>query len=117
MRSNRLGDMRKYQSEANEIAEKLRVRSSKFLDSPAWKALRRDVIARYGRQCMKCKSTPKNPKNTHVDHIKPRKTHPELALVFDNLQVLCCRCNKHKANRIADYRPAPLGMLWMFHID
>ena len=34
-----------------------------------------------------------------VDHIKPRSTHPELALDFDNLQVLCHDCNQGKGNR------------------
>jgi len=71
-----------------------------------WKALRRKVVHHYGRKCMKCGSTPKNPKHTQVDHVKPRKTHPELAMCFDNLQVLCCRCNKHKGNKHStDYRP------------
>jgi 5-methylcytosine-specific restriction endonuclease McrA len=36
--------------------------------------------------------------NSHVDHIKPRKTHPHLALDFDNLQILCEDDNHGKAN-------------------
>ena len=41
----------------------------------------------------------------NVDHIKPRKFFPELALDFDNLQILCGRCNKAKGNRHhTDYR-------------
>jgi uncharacterized protein (TIGR02646 family) len=73
--------------------------------SKEWKELRRNVIKTYGRRCMKCGSTPKNPKMTHVDHIKPRKHYPELALVFENLQVLCCKCNKDKGNKNSiDYR-------------
>ena len=40
-----------------------------------------------------------------ASHIKPRKTHPELALEFDNLQVLCADCNKRKGNKHSiDYR-------------
>lgn len=97
----------KYGAKDNEIAAKLKIRSSRFLDSPEWKALRRHVVKCYGRQCMKCGTTPRDPTKTHVDHIKPRKTHPELSLEFDNLQVLCCRCNKHKGNKIADYRQRP----------
>ena len=34
----------------------------------------------------------------NVDHIKPRKKFPELALVEDNLQVLCGACNHGKGN-------------------
>ena len=95
----------KYGKKDNEIAEKLRTRSKSFLQTLEWKKLRKEVIEKYGRQCMKCKSTPKNPKNTHVDHIKCRKHFPELALDFNNLQVLCCKCNKFKGNKHSeDYR-------------
>jgi len=96
--------MKKYQYEANKIAEKLAIAGSSFLESLEWKKLRRSVVLHYGRKCMKCGTTPKNPRYTHVDHIKPRKTHPDLALEFSNLQVLCCRCNKRKGNSVADYR-------------
>lgn len=95
----------KYGKRDNEIAEKLKKKSKSFLQSIEWKELRRKVIATYGRKCMKCETTPKNPKFTHVDHIKCRKYFPELSLVFDNLQVLCCRCNKVKGNKHSkDYR-------------
>ncbi len=95
----------KYGKDANEIADRLRKQGNSFLLSNDWKTIRRAVIETYGRKCMKCGSTPKNPKMTHVDHIKPRKTNPELALDFNNLQVLCCRCNKAKGNKNQiDYR-------------
>jgi 5-methylcytosine-specific restriction endonuclease McrA len=98
-------NLMRYGLKDNEIASKLRLASKSFLRSKEWKELRRKVINTYGRRCMKCLTTPKNPKMTHVDHIKPRKTHPELALDFDNLQVLCCRCNKEKGNKHStDYR-------------
>jgi uncharacterized protein (TIGR02646 family) len=96
----------KYGAKDNEIAAELRLKGSTFLESLEWKLLRRSVVKHYGRRCMKCGTTPKNPQHTHVDHIKPRKTHPHLALAFDNLQVLCCRCNKRKGNKhTTDYRP------------
>jgi 5-methylcytosine-specific restriction endonuclease McrA len=41
-----------------------------------------------------------------VDHIKPRSTHPKLALAFDNLQLLCEDCNIGKSNKCdIDWRP------------
>jgi hypothetical protein len=113
----------KYGKRDNEIAEAMRASrkepapelkpatwavdptSREFLNTPEWKALRRQVVKKYGRQCMKCGHTPANPRHTNVDHIKPRKLFPWLALVFENLQVLCGRCNKKKGNIfIADYR-------------
>jgi hypothetical protein len=99
-----LGYHMKYQVEANEIADRIRSSGRGLLDSLEWKALRRKVVNHYGRKCMKCGTTPKNPKHTQVDHVRPRKTHPELSMCFDNLQVLCCRCNKAKGNKTADYR-------------
>ena len=63
-------------------------------------------------RCMRCGVTPRKRSDVNVDHIKPRKTHPHLALDFDNLQVLCRWCNKRKGNKNdADYRPSPLGEL------
>ena len=95
----------KYGAKDNEIAERLRIYGSSFLESKEWKSLRREVVKVYGRRCMKCGTTPKNPRHTHVDHIKNRREFPDLALDFNNLQVLCCRCNKHKGNKHStDYR-------------
>ncbi len=83
-----------------------KVNSEWFLLSPEWRALRARVISHYGRRCMCCGITPENKRYVNVDHIKPRRLYPELALVFDNLQVLCSECNKAKGNRHAtDYRP------------
>jgi len=95
----------KYGAKDNEIAEKIKKKSKSFLQTAEWKKLRAIVVKTYGRRCMKCGTTPKNSKLTHVDHIKCRKDFPELALDFNNLQVLCCRCNKHKGNKNSiDYR-------------
>src|SRR5690606_15930335 len=54
--------------------------------------------------CMLCQATGIE---LHVDHIKPRSTHPDLALDENNLQVLCKPCNLGKRNRDdADFRPS-----------
>ncbi len=39
------------------------------------------------------------PGNMHLDHIKPRKRYPELALEPANLQWLCKSCNLRKGSR------------------
>lgn len=89
----------------NEIANSIRVTGDSLLISNAWKSLKKKVHEKYGYQCMKCGRIPCNKKHSNVDHIKPRKYYPELALNFDNLQVLCGRCNKEKGNmHCTDYR-------------
>lgn len=91
----------------NQIAEDIKKSGDGFLLTPAWKELRGKVVSHYGGKCMCCGRIPK--RGVNVDHIKPRKIHPELALDFDNLQVLCWRCNKKKGNKHeTDYR-ATLG--------
>ena len=94
----------KYGAKHNEIADRIRGSQQDFLFTPEWKEMRRIVLSKFGRQCMKCKSTPRRLRDVHVDHIRPRARFPELKLDMNNLQVLCCRCNKAKGNSIADYR-------------
>lgn len=91
----------------NELAALICKSTDGFLWSPEWRALRKKVLDRYGYRCMCCGSEPKDLRKINVDHIKPRKYFPELALVEDNLQVLCGECNKRKGNRHqTDYRAA-----------
>lgn len=79
-----------------------------FLRSDEWKAMRRRVIEHYGPTCMSCGHAPSKRSRPNVDHIKPRKLFPELSLEFENLQVLCGRCNKDKGNRhMFDHRILP----------
>lgn len=92
----RLGDVNvkgengsfKQMSLAEAISKKV------FYQSLEWYKLRFLVLKKYGRKCMCCYST----NNLHVDHIKPISRFPELALIFNNLQVLCKDCNLGKLN-------------------
>lgn len=78
-----------------------------FYDTYAWQRLRYSVLRKYGFKCMACGARPAGGAEIHVDHIKPRHTHPELELVEANLQVLCRDCNMGKrAEFIDDHRPA-----------
>jgi 5-methylcytosine-specific restriction endonuclease McrA len=71
---------------------------------PEWWDLRRKVFAHYGKQCMACATTEGK---MHVDHIVPVRDRPDLELDFDNLQILCWRCNTRKGHRNEnDYRQA-----------
>jgi 5-methylcytosine-specific restriction endonuclease McrA len=66
-----------------------------FFDSIAWKNLKYRVYKKYPRMCMCCLG---KDKELHVDHIKPRSRYPNLALEFDNLQILCRDCNMSKGS-------------------
>ena len=69
-----------------------------FYSSPAWLELRYDALKRAGGYCECCGAAPTPAKPLHVDHIKPRKLFPQLALDVDNLQILCGECNHGKGN-------------------
>lgn len=78
--------------------KKYNVTSDSFLSTYEWRKLRYKVLLKYGRKCACCGATPEDGRQVHVDHIKPRKKYPELALEFSNLQVLCGECNHGKSN-------------------
>lgn len=79
--------------------------SNKFLESYQWREVRQKVLDKYESMCMCCGAKPSETTYLCVDHIYPRKTHPELALDINNLQILCNRCNHGKGNwSVADYR-------------
>lgn len=81
------------------------IASKAFLKTYEWRKVRLEVLIRYESRCMCCGATPQSGVVICVDHIKPIKTHPELALDINNLQVLCDVCNHGKANWIVhDWR-------------
>lgn len=69
-----------------------------FLISFEWRALRMMAIKKYGNTCQCCGASPKTGAVINVDHIKPRKLFPQLALDLSNLQILCHVCNHGKGN-------------------
>jgi len=81
------------------------IASNDFLKTYEWRKARQQVLDKYDSRCMCCGTKPTEDKYLCVDHIKPRKTHPELALDVANLQILCNECNHGKGNwSIKDYR-------------
>lgn len=74
-----------------------------FYQSQAWLELRQRVLDTYGPTCMCCGVT-KNDETIQVDHVKPKARYPALALVFENMQVLCQPCNLGKGTAETDYR-------------
>lgn len=89
-----------------ETPKVTRAASDEFLGSYAWRKLRMQAIKKYGRRCQCCGATPAYGVVIHVDHIKPRRKYPELALEINNLQILCEICNHGKGNwDETDWRP------------
>jgi 5-methylcytosine-specific restriction enzyme A len=76
--------------------------SKRITRGPRWKALRMAILERDGDRCRKCGTGGR----LEVDHIKPVRTHPELAYEPRNLQALCPSCHTKKT-RIECGHPAP----------
>ncbi len=78
--------------------KKIYVATDAFLSSFQWRKLRMEALKKYGPKCMCCGATPATGAVMNVDHIKPRKLWPSLALEINNLQILCHECNHGKGN-------------------
>jgi len=72
--------------------------SKEFLLTYEWRKVRMLALKKYGPKCQCCGATPKDGAVMNVDHIKPRKLFPALALDVKNLQILCHECNHGKGN-------------------
>lgn len=72
--------------------------SDAFLMTYEWRKVRMEALKKYGAKCQCCGATPAHGAVMNVDHIKPRKLYPHLALDMNNLQVLCHDCNHGKGN-------------------
>ena len=74
------------------------VASDAFLSTFEWRKVRMEALKKYGPRCQCCGATPATGAVMNVDHIKPRKKWPSLALDVNNLQILCHDCNHGKGN-------------------
>lgn len=87
----------------------INVASDDFLQTYEWRRVRMEALKKYGRICQCCGASPATGAVMNVDHIKPRRIFPQLALDLDNLQVLCHECNHGKGNwDMTDWRPDEL---------
>lgn len=78
---------------------KLSIQSKAFTRTPAWARLRYDFLRDQEGRCHCCGRGPADGARINVDHVLPRKTHPQYAMCYANLQVLCSTCNQGKGNR------------------
>ena len=88
-----------------------RLPGTDFYVSKEWRTVRYRVIKKHGGSCMACGRSKKvHGIVIHVDHIKPRSIYPDLALTYDNLQLLCEDCNLGKSNKCEiDWRPEEMN--------
>lgn len=80
------------------VSRNIDPKADTFLQSYEWRRVRMEVLKRDGARCCCCGATPADGMAMHVDHIKPRRIYPQLALDANNLQVLCGVCNHGKGN-------------------
>ncbi len=80
------------------VVDGVDVTSDAFLSTFQWRKVRMEALKKYGPKCQCCGATPSTGAVMNVDHIKPRKKWPSLALDVNNLQILCHDCNHGKGN-------------------
>lgn len=90
--------IKKVEIDVPHLVEGVDVRTMAFLSTRAWRRARYQAIVIHGNRCQCCGAGVAEGRVINVDHIKPRKTNPELALTVENLQVLCDLCNAGKGN-------------------
>lgn len=96
-------------TQKGQVKEKTDVVSDEFLRTFEWRQLRYKALKLHGRRCQCCGASPETGAVLNVDHIKPRRKFPELALELKNLQVLCADCNHGKGSwDQTDFRPTPV---------
>jgi HNH endonuclease len=91
----------KVQQIGNTLSKKPRltfVTTDDFLKTYEWRKLRMEALKKYKPRCMCCGATPATGAVMNVDHIKPRRLFPSLAMDINNLQILCHDCNHGKGN-------------------
>jgi 5-methylcytosine-specific restriction protein A len=69
-----------------------RASNNAFYASARWRNLRTSVL-RDSPLCRQCRDEGRVTLASHVHHVKPRDTHPELAFARTNLEPLCQPCH------------------------
>ena len=86
-----------------------------FYLTPAWKALRHEVLKRDRYYCQICKALCLGKKRgmptPHVDHVIPRKERPDLSMSPGNLRTLCHGCHSRVTiNDMHGKKKTPIGV-------
>lgn len=103
---------REYSEEAPPKRRGRPPEARQFYNSAAWQKAREAALVRDHYLCQPCLRRERLTPAVAVHHIKPIETHPELALVLDNLESTCLACHnkehpeKGRAPRVAVKRRA-----------
>lgn len=74
-----------------------------------WKVVRLEAKRRDRFRCVECRAVGR----LEVDHIKPIRSHPELAFDLTNLQTLCASCHTKKTRIEVGFEPLnPARKAW-----
>lgn len=80
-------------------------RTDIFYNSKAWRRLSHKIIREHHKECRICRDEKRLTRATLAHHIKPLRTHPELAYEPSNLMPLCHDCHERIHGRSADTKP------------
>jgi 5-methylcytosine-specific restriction endonuclease McrA len=81
--------------------------TSPFYNTKQWNEIRERKRRAEHYECERCRAKGKHSRGMVVHHKKYLRKYPELALNFDNLELLCDDCHydeHHKANEINEER-------------
>lgn len=78
-----------------------------FYKAPAWRELRRKALWRDHFRCVLCGADVRKLGTSRVDHVKSRRTRPDLALVLANLRTLCVTCDNQQQLAKQERRHGP----------
>ena len=84
---------------ANREYNKKRPESDSFYGQSKWRKLSAVFRQRHPLCCM-CEAAGRVEPSRMVDHIKPRKTHPELSYEWSNLRALCWSCHNRYGEKV-----------------
>lgn len=85
-------------------------RADPFYSSPEWRTLRLAALKRDHFRCSGCGASVALRGQSRVDHIKPRRQHPQLALDLDNLRTFCPACDNKRHAEKGSYRSRRVGL-------
>ncbi len=64
--------------------------------------------------CSFCDGFPMKQMTEHIEHFKPKSTFPELSHQWENLYIICQKCNEHKGDDFSELLLKPDDIAYSF---